>query len=168
MEMLTLSLCPFCLLREFPAVVIGWVYIPPGTDTKVAVELVAKSTSSMLTKYPKALVFIVGNFNSCRLDGVLPSSYQYVDAPTRKDNILDLCYYIQHLGAPPLGFSDHNVVFLLQHYNPELKCFKSQIYCTIQWLENGLTGMHRLSCLSRLRKFHDDIIRLSGLTKLIK
>lgn len=64
-EMLTLSLRPFYIPREFPTVVIGCVYIPPSANTKAAAELVAKGASSMIAKYPEAPAFIVGDYNSC-------------------------------------------------------------------------------------------------------
>ena len=108
MEMLTLSLRPFHLPREFPTLVISCVYIPPSANTGAAVELVAEGASHMMAKYPDAPVFILGDFNSCRLDCVMPSFHQYVDIPTRKNTTLDLCYgnisgaFIAH-AHPPLG-----------------------------------------------------------------
>lgn len=65
---------------------------PPNTNTKVAAKLVAADANAMLAKYSGAPVFILGDYNSCRLDNVLPSFQQYVDIPTRRENILDLCY----------------------------------------------------------------------------
>lgn len=40
-------------------------------------ELVACTVGDMQGKYPKAPVFIMGDFNSRRLNGVLPSFHQY-------------------------------------------------------------------------------------------
>ncbi|KAK0143367.1 Retrovirus-related Pol polyprotein from type-1 retrotransposable element R1 [Merluccius polli] len=90
--MLTLSLRPYYLPREFPTVVISCVYIPPGVNTNTAAELVAQNVHTMLSKYPDAPVLIMGDFNSCKLDCVLPSFEQYVDVPTRREKVLDLCY----------------------------------------------------------------------------
>lgn len=87
-EMLTLSLRP----RKFPTLVFSTVYIHPGTNIKTAAEIAAWSANHMLDRYPNAPVFIPGDFNNCRLETVLPSFKQYVDIPTRKDNVLDLCY----------------------------------------------------------------------------
>ena len=91
-------------------------------------------------------MFIVGDFNSCRLDSVLPSFQQYVDILTRRGNILDICYgnitdaYISR-AHPPLGFSDHNVVSLLPHYRQVLKRHKPQTYSVSQWSEDATTRL---------------------------
>lgn len=89
------------------------VYIASSTNIKTAAELVAEDANAMMAKYPGALVFIVGDFNTCRLDNVLPSFQQYVDIPTRKANILDMCYgnitdEVRARSYPPLGLADHN------------------------------------------------------------
>ncbi len=63
--MQTLSLRTFYLPREFPTVVISCVYIPPGVNINTAAELAAQNAQAMLSKYPDAPVFIMGDFNSC-------------------------------------------------------------------------------------------------------
>lgn len=68
----------------------------------------------------------MGDFNSCRLDSVLPSFKQYVDSHTRKEKVLDLGYgnisnaYTARM-QPPLGSADHNIVFLLPQSRKLLK-----------------------------------------------
>ena len=125
LEMLTLSMRPFHLPREFPNIVVSCVYISPSANVTAAAELVASTVISMQAKYPDAPVFITGDFNSCRLGGSLPSFQQYVDIPRRK-NTLDLCYgninnaYTSR-AHPPLGFADHNVITLLPLYRQALK-----------------------------------------------
>ena len=61
LEMLTVSLCPHYLPREFPTVVTTCVYIPPNANTNTASELVAREANSMLAKYPGAPVLIMGD-----------------------------------------------------------------------------------------------------------
>lgn len=144
--MLTLSLRPFYLPREFPAVVVTCTYIPPSANTKVAAEILAEVANSMLAKYPEAPVFMLGDFNKCILDDVLPSFQQYVDVPTRKENTLDLCYgnitdAFSVRAHPPLGYSDHNVVFLLPQYKPELKRIKPQTHSITQWSEDAIAQL---------------------------
>ena len=125
-EMLTLSLRPYYLPREFPTVVISCVYIPPGVNTNMAAELAAKNVHTMLSKYPDTPVLIMGDFNSCKLDCVLPSFEQCVDVPTRREKVLDLCYgninnaYTARV-QPPIGAADHNIVFLLPQHTQLLK-----------------------------------------------
>ena len=53
-------------------------------NTKLDTELVAKVASSMLAKNAEAPKFMVSEFNSCRLKGVLPSFNQYVSLQHRK------------------------------------------------------------------------------------
>ncbi len=128
-----MSLCPYHLPREFPTVVLSCVYVSPGANTRAAMELVAKDAYAILAKYFGALAFIFGNYNSCRLDNVLPSFQQYVDIPTRRENILDLCYgnitdAFHARSYMPLGLADHNIICLLPLYKQELKRHKPQSY----------------------------------------
>ncbi len=125
------------------------------TNIKTAAELVAKDANAMMAKYPGAPVFIVGDFNTCRLDNVLPSFQQYVDIPTRKANIFDMCYSnitdaFCARSYPPLGLADHNVICLLPLYRQELKRHKPQRFSAPQWSEcpaPRLPGMHGLEYL---------------------
>lgn len=113
-------------------------------------ELVAEDVSQMMAKYSETLVCIMDNFNSCRLICVMPSFHQYVDMPTRKHNTLDLCCgtisdaFIAHAHAL-LGYSDHNVVFLLPHYKPELKRDKPHIHLATFWSEDAITQLQGCS-----------------------
>ncbi|KAL0168321.1 hypothetical protein M9458_036543, partial [Cirrhinus mrigala] len=151
-EMMTVSLRPFHLPREFQTVVITCVYICPSANARVAAELVADNANTMLATYPEAPAFILGDFNNCRLNDVLPSFHQFVDVPTRKENTLDLCYG-NVAGAytarafPPLGFSDHNVIFLLPQYKPKLKRIKPTIYSATLWSEDAIEQLQgSLAC----------------------
>ena len=150
--MLIVSLRPHYLPREFPTVVTSCVYIPPNANTNTASELVAKEAISMLAKYPGAPVLIMGDYNRCRLDTVLPSFHQYVDTPTRKDNILDLCYgniadAFRTRSYPPLGLSDHNMICLLPVYKQELKKHKPETYSAPKWTEDAIAQLQgSLAC----------------------
>ena len=53
----------------------------------------------------------------------MPSFYQYVTRPTRKNNILDECYgnipgAYRSFALPPIGNSDHDTVHLVPAYRP--------------------------------------------------
>ncbi|KAL0178989.1 hypothetical protein M9458_024431, partial [Cirrhinus mrigala] len=150
--MMTVSLRPFHLPREFQTVVVTCVYICPSANARVAAELVADNANTMLAAYPEAPAFILGDFNNCRLNDVLPSFHQFVDVPTRKENILDLCYG-NVAGAytarafPPLGFSNHNVIFLLPQYKPKLKRIKPTIYSATLWSDDAIEQLQgSLAC----------------------
>lgn len=49
-EMLTLSLRPFYLPWQFPAVVVTCTYIPPSANIKAAAEILAEVAYPMLAK----------------------------------------------------------------------------------------------------------------------
>lgn len=97
-------------------------------------------------------MFILDDFNTCRLDNVLPSFQQYVKIPTRWANILDMCYgnipdAFWVCSYPPLGLADHNVICLLPLYWQELKCYKPQCYSAPQWLEDAIAHLQgSLTC----------------------
>lgn len=140
-EMLTLSLRPFHLPRKFPTVVLCCVYIPPSGNA-----------NRLQGKYPKAPVFIAGDFNNCRLNKVPLSFIQYVDIPTRKGNILDLCHgntadAYTCCAHSPLGSSDHNTNVLLPHYRPVMKQHKPQTFSSPQWSEDNTAHLQgALAC----------------------
>ncbi len=146
LELLTLSARAFYLLREFSTFVLSCVYVPPSANVKAAAEQVAHKTQAMLGKYPDAPVLILGDFNSCQLDYVLPAFKQYVDVQTRFNKTIDLCYSnIQEAykarALPPLGLADHNVIHLLPVYKQRLKQHKPMIYSTLQWSEDAIARL---------------------------
>lgn len=151
-ELLTLSLRRYYLPREFPCVVISCVYIPPSANTRIAADLLAEDASSMMAKYPDAPLFILGDFNNCKLGSVMPSLHQYVNIHTRRHNTLDLCYgnisdAFTAQAQPPLGYSDHNVVVLLPHYRSELKRAKPTIHSASIWSEDAMAKLQgSLAC----------------------
>ena len=92
LELLTLSVRPFCLPREFSNIVLCCVYVPLSADALAAADTIASYLQSMLLRYPYAPVFVMGDFNSCTLDTALPSFHQYVHVPTRNNETIDLFY----------------------------------------------------------------------------
>ncbi|KAK0150847.1 hypothetical protein N1851_008046 [Merluccius polli] len=82
-------------------------------------------------KSPDAAKFILGDFNLCSLNELLPTYHQYVSCPTRGEACLDLCYgniekayYAKAL--PGLGRSDHNMIWLIPAYQPLIRREKVQ------------------------------------------
>jgi hypothetical protein len=152
LEMLTVSLRPYYLPREFPTVVVSCVYIEPSANGNIAAELVAEDANAMAAKYPGSPVLILGDFNTCRLDSVLPTFQQNVDTPTRGNNILDLCYgnnseAFRTNSYPPLGLADHNVICLLPLYKQVLKRLHPQSYSAPQWSEDSTAQLQgSLAC----------------------
>eukprot|EP00745_Piridium_sociabile_P022796 TRINITY_DN35541_c0_g1_i7.p1 TRINITY_DN35541_c0_g1~~TRINITY_DN35541_c0_g1_i7.p1 ORF type:complete len:265 (+),score=37.09 TRINITY_DN35541_c0_g1_i7:293-1087(+) len=90
-ELLSLALRPFYLPREFNQIFVTVVYIHPRTDTKIAANTIADVMHGLSSSSPDSPSFIVGDFNKCRLEGVLPNYQQYVSCPTCGDKTIDLC-----------------------------------------------------------------------------
>ena len=127
-ELMTVKCRPHYLPREFTAVFVIIVYIPPGANANAseALKELHDTISSLQTKHPEAFYVVAGDFNHVKLTDTLPSFYQHVTIPTRGDNILD-CVYTNIRGAyralsrPHLGLSDHISILLAPAYRPLLR-----------------------------------------------
>ena len=120
---------PFYLPREFTAVLIIAVYIPPTSscsDRDAALCELYQAISEQQTAHPDGFIIIAGDFNHADLKTVLPKLHQHVNFPTREKNTLDLVY-TAHKGAykasplPHIGLSDHITVMLMPAYMPRVK-----------------------------------------------
>ena len=105
--------------REFSHVIAVCVYIPPRADAATACDKV--QTLRLQTLYPEAFFLISGDFNHATRDST--AFYQFVNCPTRNNRTLVLlfanvrdAYRVTPL--PPLGKSDHNLVYLQPQYTP--------------------------------------------------
>ncbi len=120
---------PFYLPREFTAIVIGAVYIPPCANAKDALRELYCAISEQQTKNPDSFFIIAGDFNHANLKTVLPKFYQHVNFATRGNNTLDFVYTTEKnaykaVPRPHLGYSDHISVMLIPAYRPLLKLTK--------------------------------------------
>lgn len=84
------------------------------------------STKLNVCASPDSPVLILGDFNACRLNKILPTYQQYVTCTTRGDKTIDLCYdnvknVYKACKKPPLGTADHNVVHLIPAYRTKLQ-----------------------------------------------
>ena len=97
---------------------------------------VAVCVHQQLQCAPGAPVFILGDFNHCKLELSLPGFEQYVKCETREKRVLDKCYgnikdaYVAR-AIPSLANSDHNTVHLILTYKTLLKHSKPQIADTV-------------------------------------
>lgn len=123
LKMPTLSIHPFHLPGDFAKLIISCV-CPHSATIMTAVELVASTVTNMQVKYLNALVFIMGDFNSCRLGGLLPSFQQYVDIPARRKNTLDLC----------MGLLPMHTFLMFSDCGSQRHCYT---YCYTYALETG-------------------------------
>ena len=90
-EILSVSLRPFYLPREFPKVITNIVYIPDKSNAADALAELTDVLNSQLTSSPDSVIITTGDFNHATLDPALPF-YQHVTCPTREDSTIDLCY----------------------------------------------------------------------------
>lgn len=91
-EHLTVKCRPHHLPREFTAVYVIVVYIPPSAKASEALTGLHNNISSLQNKHPDALYAIAGDFNHADLKDNLPKFYQHVNIPTRGNNTLDRVY----------------------------------------------------------------------------
>lgn len=85
-ELLSVSLRPFYLSREFPQLFITTVYIHPRANAASASNTIFDAVQKMQSLSPEAPHFILGDFNHVSLKKTLTNFYQYVSCPTRRDN----------------------------------------------------------------------------------
>lgn len=90
-QMLSVSVHPFYLPREFPQIFVTVVYIHPKANTQTAADTVLKLIQRLQSLSLDAPCLLMGDFNNCKLSKSL-NLYQYVTCPLRKNRILDLCY----------------------------------------------------------------------------
>ncbi len=112
---------PFYLPREFTAIVIAAVYIPPCANAKDALRELYSAISEQQTNNPDGFFIIAGDFNHANLKTVLPKFYQHVNFATRGNNTLDFVYttgktHTKLKPRPHLGYSDHISVMLIPAY----------------------------------------------------
>lgn len=118
-ELLSISLRPHYLPREFQQLFYTLVYIHPRADASAASQLIADVTHRLDTISPGSPKFILGDFNHCTLSKTLRTYEQYVTCPTTlRNTTLDLCYgsvtgAYKSLTLPSFGASYHSSVFLM-------------------------------------------------------
>ncbi len=147
LEFHTLLCRPFWLPREFTAIIITAVYIPPQANTDQALRELYRNISEQETTHPDAAFIITGDFNKANFRTIAPKYFQHVTINTRGDRILDHCYSpfrdaYKSLPRPPFGKSDHSSVLLLPAYRQKLKreapalrtiqCWSDQSDATLQ------------------------------------
>lgn len=117
------------------------VYIPPSGNAGKAASLIANCIHQQLQSKPDAPIFVLGDFNHCRLESALPGFYQYVKTGTHKDRVLDKCYgtirdaYAAKI-RPPLSTLDHNTVPLIPKFKSALKRSKPEVKTVCMWQDS--------------------------------
>ncbi|XP_071944816.1 uncharacterized protein [Antedon mediterranea] len=126
LEALTIRCRPFYLPRELTSLIITVVYIPPDANAESAATQLSTIVTDNELKHPNATSIILGDFNHVNLKKTLPKLFQHVTVATRNNNILDHCYTTikdayRSLKRPPLGESDHNLIYMIPRYRCQFK-----------------------------------------------
>ncbi len=145
-EFMVVKCRPFYLPREFTAIVIVAVYIPPCANAKDALRELYSAISEQQTNNPDGFLIIAGDFNHANLKTVLPKFYQHVNFATRGNNTLDFVYTTVKNAykaepRPHLGYSDHISVMLTPAYRPLLKLAKPVQKQITVWPDNATSAL---------------------------
>ncbi len=110
LEFHTLLCRQFWLPREFTAIIITAVYIPPQANTNQALKELYRNISEQEITHPDAAFIITGDFNKANFRTIAPKYFQHVTINTRGDRTLDHCYSpfrdaYKSLPRPPFGKS---------------------------------------------------------------
>lgn len=126
-ELMTLRIKP----KDSEPIVFILVYVPGHAFSYAATEIAEEYKQRSSNGDP---VFLLGDFNLCKVSSILTNLQQYVTCPTRKNNILDLCYgnvleAYRCECSIPLGRSDHNVIHLIprESVNNDKTCEHEQV-----------------------------------------
>ncbi len=125
LEHLSIICRPFNLPREFSSIIITAVYIPPQSETGLALSKLHDVLSGYINKHPDTAFITAGDFNKANLRQVMPNFYQHVSCPTRGPNTLNHCYSqfknaYKARSLPAFGKSDHAAIFLTPEYKQRL------------------------------------------------
>ncbi len=148
-ELLAVGMRPYYLPREFSYVISILVYIPPSANVSNACKHINTVTARMQSKYPQALIIILGDFNQASLHNILPTFTQYVDCDTRDYTTLDLLYanVKNAYGCsplPPLERSDHNLVYIRTVYVPAVRKQPPTTRTVKAWSDSVYGGINGL------------------------
>lgn len=121
LELLAVSFRPKYIPREFGQLPLVLVYISPFGNVTRTSEAIGACVNRIECASLDSPVLFQGDFNSCRLNKVLPVYQQYVKCATR-----GLCYgnvknAYKARNKPPFSTADHNVVHLIPAYRTNLQ-----------------------------------------------
>ena len=132
LEILTVSMRPYYLPREFNQVIYCTVYIPDRSVAKAGAEELCQAIHDIERTAPNAVIIINGDFNHATLKKSSVHYYQHVTFPTRDLATLDLFYSnvkdaYSSKALPPLGQADHSLVLMTPKYRPLAKRLKLKV-----------------------------------------
>ena len=98
-ELLSVSVRPFYLPREFPQIFVTVVYINPKANTKNAVTTIHKVTQKLESLFPDAPCLILRDNNHCVME--------------INEQLLSVKGANKSVALPPVSPSDHNTILLI-------------------------------------------------------
>lgn len=172
-ELLAVGLRPYYLPREISHAIAIAVYVPPSANPTSACNVIYSVIAELQTKHPSALIVISGDFNHVNMNNTLTNFTQYVRCHTREERILDLLYAnvkdaYSSSSLPPLGRSDHNLVYINPCYVPLVKRQPVITRTVSRWSDEAyetLQGCFEVTDWSALCEPHGEDI--DGLTECI-
>ncbi len=117
-------------------------------------------------------LFVMGDFNHCKMGKSLSGFYQYVTRFTHYKKCLDLCYgsvkgvYTSFCRAP-LGMSDHNVVYLVPLYISVPKKTKPECRLVPVWSEESINSLQDCFSSTNWDVFINACVDLDELTETV-
>lgn len=134
---------PFYLPREFTAVHICAVYIPPDANAKLALAQIYYSINNSLVTYPGSVFIAAGDFNHTDLKTVLHKFHRNVKCATRGEKTLDQVYTnitdaYKAQTYHHLGLSDHLPLLLHARYTPRIKKAGTMLKNVRIWPEDAI------------------------------
>ncbi len=137
LEFHTLLCRPFWLPREFTAILITAVYIPPQANTDQALKELYRNISEQETTHPDAAFVITGDFNKANFRTIAPKYFQHVTINTCGDRTLDHCYSpfrdaYKSLPRPPFGKSDHSDHMFRAASDDDIEAYSDTVTCFIR------------------------------------
>ena len=129
-EILSVSLRPFYLPREFSNINMTIIYAPPDAKAEIVKNEVTNILFDTTSKSPDAISLMCGDLNN--FDITAANHYQIIDKPTRGDNCLDK-FYCNVKNAytcktlNEIDGSDHLMIELKPRYERKLKRVKPVI-----------------------------------------
>ncbi|KAK0145556.1 hypothetical protein N1851_015510 [Merluccius polli] len=116
------------------------------SDRDATLSELYRAITELQCAHLDCLFIVAGDFNHANLKKVLPKFKQYVDFPTRGNNVLD-CVYCNITGGyratplPHLGQSDHSTVMLIPAYQPLVKRTKPIVKVTRSWPDGAISAL---------------------------
>jgi hypothetical protein len=160
-ELLTISCRPFYMPREFNNIYVTVAYVPPSGNFTAATEVLVDSVNYMEENCPTGINILMGDFNGCDVADHIPNYHQYVNCPTREDRTLDLLFCnvkdaYRVLRRPPLGNSDHNMLYCLPSYVQKLKSQTSKTICVRKWSDECINTLKSCFDCTVWEELYDD------------